>query len=392
MELRSERVLVVTGLVAWASVCAEKLTKKVLATPSELSVVWSGSKLLALVVIAVALASFGAAFAWVMVPGLKGDRPRMVVGAVILQTFVATAIDTDLAYLVVLVLPCVFSRRVALIWFVVWNAIAIPFTVGYVRANPRTIDAELLGHSLWWNTTLATVPHFIWMLWAFAIGLVATAERKRRQALVDAHRSLVEAQDLLADRARLEERLEIARELHDSIGHHLAALNVQLELASHLARGAALQAVGKAHEAGRRMLGELRDVISTSRSECTLDLPAALERLSHAFEHPVILVSLQPDVHVLDPACAKAIFLCAQEVIANAVRHSNAHHVWLALAYDNGWLHLAARDDGQGVPTIEPGNGLCGIRERVAALSGRVCFDSHVGGGVKVDVWLPQAR
>jgi signal transduction histidine kinase len=392
MVLRSERLLAWAGLVAWATVCVERFSElafRAVGAPS--FAIWGGSKPLELTVKVLAYASFGAIFVWVMGPGLNGKRPRMTFALVGLLIVISTTMNTDLAYIVAMTLPCVYPRRLAVICLAIWNLLSLPYFVVYVLRRPALAGTGA-GVPELWAVALAIVPHLAWLFFAFAIGMVAATERSARQELAALNLRLMDTQALLAGRARLEERLDIARELHDSVGHNLAALNVQLELVSHLSEGAALEAVGKAHDVGRRLLREVRDVVSAWRADGAIDLPAALLRLADGVEDPKILVTIQEGLHVDMPVCAKALLRCAQEVVTNATRHGNARHIWIVLSHADGWLRMSACDDGQGQETIVLGNGLRGIQERARKLHGRTRFESQVGGGFEVEMCLPEGE
>jgi signal transduction histidine kinase len=330
------------------------------------------------------LLSFAASFLWVTGPGLAGDRSRTVIGLLVWQSLLATVSYSDLAYILALELAFVLRRRTAIRWMIVQNLLRILVFVAVV-VNAR----HAAGLPTVWGTTITIVTHLAWQLLAFATGLVVTSERAQRAEIARANQQLRAAHALLADRARLEERVEIARELHDSLGHHLAALNVQLELARQLTHGTARVPIDRAHAAGRRLLGEVREVVSAWRGEAELDLAGAFDQLAHAIRDPAIIIDIADDLAITDPAVARTVFRCAQEAVTNAVRHAGARHVWIELATADGGLRLAVRDDGRGQAAVVEGNGLRGIHERAAALHGHMQAHAAPGRGFTVELWLP---
>jgi signal transduction histidine kinase len=370
--VRAEQVLRWTGLLAWAGVSLTLLSLNGL-TPTRI------------VLRSVVLLSFAASFLWVTGPGLAGGRPRTVIGLLVWQSLLGTVSYADLAYILALELPFVIRRRTAILWMIVRNLLAIPVFVWSIVNARHAAGLPVTA----WSTTIPIVTHLAWQLLAFAIGLVVTSERSQRAELARANHQLRAAHALLADRARLEERIEIARELHDSLGHHLAALNVQLELARQLAHGTARVPIDQAHAAGRRLLGEVREVVSAWRGEAELDLVGALDQLAHAIRDPAIIIDIADDLAITDPAVARAVFRCAQEAVTNAVRHAGARHVWIELATADGGVRLAVRDDGRGQAAIVEGNGLRGIHERAAALHGHMRAHAAPGHGFTVELWLP---
>lgn len=96
---------------------------------------------------------------------------------------------------------------------------------------------------------------------------LARSERDAREELARANAELVARQSLLAESSRIAERLRISRDLHDTLGHHLTALSLQLDVAARLASGQAAAHVREAHAITRLLLGDVRDVVSRMRDE-----------------------------------------------------------------------------------------------------------------------------
>ncbi len=275
-----------------------------------------------------------------------------------------------------------------MVWLVTRNVVHLAFAALLVAQG--LVPSPVAGMASLWVLALVTLPHFTWTALAFAVGLIAESERKRREELAELHEALRSAQLRLADRARLEERFEVARELHDSVGHHLAALNVQLELARHLEGAGSRAAVAEAHGLGRLLLSEVRDVVATMRTERALDLPSALEQLAKVVPTPKVCLSIEQGLTVSEPASAHALYRCAQELVTNSVRHAEAQHVWLELKRRDGGLSLRVHDDGRGSEAPVWGHGLRGIHERAQALHGEVSLQSAPGSGFSLELWLPE--
>ena len=89
-----------------------------------------------------------------------------------------------------------------------------------------------------------------------------------------------------------------------------------------------------------------------------------------------------------NPVRAHILLRGAQEILTNAARHSGAQNLWLGLVRNADGIALTARDDGRGSPSVKPGNGLTGIRERVEAAGGALKIDG-ASGGFRLEVWLP---
>lgn len=328
-----------------------------------------------------AVLSFAVAFMVATRPGFAARRPRGVILLAIWQGLVATFVASDLAYVLALMLPFLYSRRAALTWLVAFNLIRLPYLVYFIVA----IRSPEPGP--WGMVAVELGIHAVWQCFSFAIGMTAAIERDGRAELARLNAQLVAAQSLVADRTRLAERLAISRDLHDSLGHHLAALTVQLEVARHHATGPALEAVAQAQATGRQLLGELREVVSAWRDDA-VDLRVALHDLAAAIDTPAITVRVADDLSFA-PEVARTLYRCAQELVTNSVRHAGAGHVWLELQPSGGGLSLTATDDGRAAHSVVPGNGLRGIAERADALRGRVDIRSRPGEPVRVEVWLP---
>ncbi len=225
-------------------------------------------------------------------------------------------------------------------------------------------------------------------LQAFALGLASLAERegRARRELARVNAELLATQAFLADSGRVAERLRISRELHDALGHHLTALSLHLEVASHLAEGKAEEHVKHAQEMARTLLAEVRGVVSTLRQEPPLDLAEVLRTLISGVPRPRVHLRLE-GVPTDGPA-VHALFRCAQEIITNAVRHSEAENLWLELSPRPGAWELSARDDGRGAPRFQPGSGLRGMQERLEQLGGGLAVAPPAGGGFGLRAWL----
>ncbi len=194
---------------------------------------------------------------------------------------------------------------------------------------------------------------------------------------------------LLAESVRINERTRIARELHDLLGHHLTALSLNLEVASHLTSGQAHEHVGQAHTLARLLLSDVREAVSQIRGNDAIDMAATLRPLAERV--PGLHIDLQmPDPFLLDdPERAHVLLRCTQEIITNAVRHAQARRLLLRFVRGHGSVLLEARDDGSGANGASAGNGLRGMRERLAAHGGSVEIDTASGEGFALRIHLP---
>lgn len=225
-------------------------------------------------------------------------------------------------------------------------------------------------------------------------GFVAarTAEREAvaRRELAAVNARLLEAQKQLAAAAATAERARIWRELHDVMGHHLAALSLNLEAASNLTNGRGQELVRHARALSRLMLADIRSVLSEAEPAAEPpDLKAELARLGRDLPG----VTVHSDVGSLTPAptaaAAHALLRAAQECMTNATVHGLAQTIQLRCGIDGGAYVLSVQDDGRGAHAITPGSGLTNMRRRFEELGGRVEWTSVPGAGFTVRGSIP---
>jgi signal transduction histidine kinase len=220
------------------------------------------------------------------------------------------------------------------------------------------------------------------------VSYIAQCEMQAREELTRTNAELMATQDLLASQTRLAERIRVARELHDVLGHRLAALSLHLEAAAHSDEEAARAAVKQAQEQTRSLLTDVRGVVSTMRKEEPIDLESALSALTEDIGCPRIHLELRGEAPLDDPARAHALVRCVQEIITNTLKHASAKNLWIEVESHPEGLLLRARDDGQGVAKVVEGHGLRGMRERLNPFGGRLDLASNPGE-FRVNVWIP---
>jgi len=226
---------------------------------------------------------------------------------------------------------------------------------------------------------------------AFALGAayLARNEAEARRELGRLNTELVSAQYQLEQNAGMAERLRIARDLHDSVGHHLAALNLQLEVASHLPPEKALEQVQRAQEVAKQLMADVRSAVSSLRSEAVPDLRAALMRFAQTIDRPKILLEIPEHLHVQEPLRAQALLRCVQEIITNAVRHAQASTLYIQVHQEAHGVEIRARDDERGSAAMQLGFGLKGMQERMEQVGGTVAVHSETGRGFQIRAWMP---
>ncbi|HET6633291.1 MAG TPA: sensor histidine kinase [Rhodanobacteraceae bacterium] len=224
----------------------------------------------------------------------------------------------------------------------------------------------------------------------FVTAVIARQQAEARDEQRQLNAELRATRALLAESSRIAERIRIARELHDLLGHHLTALSLNLEVTSHLVNGRAAEHVEVAQDIAKRLLGDVREAVSELREDDAMDLRAALHELAAGVPGLDVRLKLPPRFTVQDPRRAEVVLRCAQEIITNAVRHARAEHLWVRFERTpEGELWLEARDDGCGSENLRPGNGITGMRERLAEFGGRLTITTATNRGFALDAWLP---
>lgn len=224
----------------------------------------------------------------------------------------------------------------------------------------------------------------------FLAARLVLREHRMRRSLAAAHAQMIATQSLLAETVRGAERLRIARDLHDAVGHHLTALNLHLDLALRQARDGAPPALVTARDAGGALLAQVRNVVSGSRQDQDIDLEQAIRLLCEGI--PGLSVSLRVDpMAARHPApVAHALFRCIQEAVTNVLRHAQAGRLEIAVEVRESATVVRVADDGIGGAGPSEGNGLRGIRERLADLGGELHAGPRAGGGFALDMRLPR--
>jgi len=224
------------------------------------------------------------------------------------------------------------------------------------------------------------------------------ASRNRRAYLAEA---LLRTQERVT-----EERLRIARDLHDSVGHHLALINVQAGVAGHVLTGEPApvrETLEQIRRSSRSALDELRDAVGLLRRADEPPAPvepavglAALDDLLATFERSGLRIACRRDGEgrAPSPATDLVAYRIVQESLTNVRKHAGPVEVRLTLRQEGGTLTMVVENDGPAAPRL-PGpdaHGLVGMRERVAALGGTLRAGPRAAGGFRVTAELPMGH
>jgi signal transduction histidine kinase len=281
------------------------------------------------------------------------------------------------------------------------------FTVGATGDRRKQATALVLTAVPLVGFVLVEGEPWWWILsnagWPLAAIMFGELSRSRR-ALLDSYQRRAERaeadREAEATRRVAEERLRIARDLHDLLGHTVSVMMVQAGVAEDKLDSApdrARSAISHIRGAGRQASKEVRATIELLRQADDLALAPTptITDIEHLAANAQQL-GLGVDVDIADAAAdvdaltGLTVYRVVQEALTNVVRHSTAKHVTVSVTRENGRLTCAVRDDGSAShPQVDGGCGLAGMSERVALAGGTLHHGTRVDGGFEVVATLP---
>ncbi len=382
IRLSHQRMLRIAGFAMWLSVGLPLLIRPF----SEADIYWTSY-----FVWLVAYLLFGLSN-WQVTKYLgKSGYLHRKAGLLIMMTVTAMAVSVGsgsaLGGVLMLVtaglLPWLLSITKSIMWLVVQAVLLV-----LVYANMTSIESSQnikISEAIY-----ASSIFFGFWVFTYTTSLVAMNEARARSELRKVNSELRATQELLGESTRIAERVRISRELHDLVGHHLTALSLNLEVASHLAKGKVLEHVSQSQSLAKLLLSDVREVVGKMRSGDAIDLSKALKSLVVGVPMLTIEMDIPTNFATDDPQRAQVLLRCVQEIITNTVKHANASRLCFKFERNNQGLSFHAHDDGQGVEQIRAGNGLTGMRERFVHFGGSLSVDSIVGEGFSVSAYLPK--
>ena len=266
-----------------------------------------------------------------------------------------------------------------------------------LRYQPNFPEHELVGRAFLF--VLLASP----MIIAWIAGDSMQYRRAYYASLEEKARRLERERDQQAQIAAATERARIARELHDVVAHNVSVMVVQAEGAAYAmdtSPESTRRALGAIAETGRSALVEMRRLLGVLRTQDGVAERAPqpgidqLEDLLEQVRSTGVMVEFKVEgVPVeLPQGVALAAYRVVQESLTNARKHGGPRvSAWVGMHYSDSELRLSVRDDGRGVdaPTDGQGNGLAGMRERVAMFGGALAAGPLPAGGFQVEAVLP---
>lgn len=227
--------------------------------------------------------------------------------------------------------------------------------------------------------------------------LERTKEKQLNEELQDANAKLKKYSAEIQNITRVEERARIAQELHDSIGHGLVALGMNLEFAEstmQLNPSKAAEAIMRARGQSKKCMEDLRKAVTALRNEPSSkasELRDSLKELFGRFQPERVTFDLSFDDRVENesPEIKDCIYKTVREAVTNGIRHGRAGLFTIAVAKNEEKIALSVKDDGQGCQEIRKSDGLSGIQKRVSRLGGTIWYHSEPGNGFYLETQIP---
>src|SRR5258708_2639062 len=302
-------------------------------------------------------------------------------------------------YLVVLFLGCIYFGD--LVGYGLGLLAWIVYVVKHLLASPDWFNDGAERHFL----VLFTVG----CIFAITIARVVLREKASRarteELLAELERSHEQLKDYagqIGELATTRERNRLAREIHDSLGHYLTVINVQLEKARMFREkkpAEADQAVNDAKRLASEALQDVRRSVSALRANQELPafLPSATSLVAHTESAQLpIALHIEGDETLCSPSALLTLYRAVQEGLTNVQKHARAGQLWIDVRLEKQASRLALRDNGSGFDPAglqkdgrEHGYGLLGVQERLELLGGNLTITSAPGEGTTLSAWIP---
>ncbi|MCG7537540.1 histidine kinase [Pseudoalteromonas sp. OOF1S-7] len=253
--------------------------------------------------------------------------------------------------------------------YIIFASLAYPLTQILYWAQPWP----------WVETGLFASFH----LFSYVVSHRMRQERAAKEQAQLANSQLLATQSLLGQSVSRQERLHLARELHDDVGHQLTSLIVNLDVARRTAQEPLKSQLQQSYTLARETLEKIRTLVSDKRAEQPLDLEAVLAELIHHVPRIEISLAFYPHPVLQSLSHTHCILRVCQESITNTLKHSNATRLSIEFCpNDEADFKMKIIDNGSPAKQNEPGNGLLGLQERVRELKGDFAWQSSSEGFV----------
>lgn len=307
---------------------------------------------------------------WVRICALAVQTGCVLGMTAIYQGYLIGCLLVIICWQVALILPV----STAIVWAVAASGLWIFFQEPHFHLGWR------------WSATGAFLG---FQAFAIVTAAIARSEAVGREEQARINAELVSTRELLRESSKAGERIRIAREFHDVVGHNLTALCLHLEAATHHPPDQAQAIQQKALLSARHLLEEVREVVTGFHASDCIDLRGAFEMLQQNVPRIRLHIELPDDLMITDSARAHATLRCVQEVTTNTLKHSDAKNLWVRIYVQKGAIEIEAHDDGSKAQQSRPGIGISGMRERLEQLGGGLAVDTGQQSGFHLKAWFP---
>lgn len=257
-----------------------------------------------------------------------------------------------------------------------------------------------------WETTIANLPVFLaGQVFILVFTQMALGEEKSRREVQQLAEELAEANQRLRESAGQmellaveQERNRMAREIHDGIGHHLTALNMQVKAARAILTVDPARSEDhliKAEYLSQEALADVRQSISALREnqEEQGDLLDQIQAILTNAENVGLIVKLSTigTIRALKPEVHLTFYRAVQESVSNTIKHAAANNFTVLVDYSQSQtIRMLIKDDGIGTDDPNGGFGLVGMRERVNLIDGSIMINTSKGKGFEIEIDIPE--
>ena len=342
-------------------------------------------------------------------------------------------------YLIAVVSQLVIPYVYLAIFVVICCAILpyyMPWKQCVTLSVPISLPTAIIQSAVWNEQYALLTGALFWTFNVFAMIMSNTAikESKAREEADALNRQLLSTQQLMKQALTQDERLRIARNIHDVLGHHLTALTINLQVAS---RKADLlesteskdikQHVGQSHSIAKLLLSDVREAISDIRENAAIDFSLAVNALIKDLPRPMVNLHIDDNLALTNVRIADCLLRSMQEALTNVIRHTQAHYFSISLSHCNGAYNLLMQDSlvpltadskldskqpsskniscshAEGVQKeagpsesdtsshVVAGNGLKGMQERVHELHGSISWQ-QTEQGFRIEIYIPEGE
>ena len=242
------------------------------------------------------------------------------------------------------------------------------------------------------DSLVGTALNIAFNLFGFTMGQRILREQRAKIQIGQLNRELLATQALLRETVKQTERARISRDLHDMLGHHLTALILHLQYLSRTTQDKAQEKSAEALSLAKLLMSDVRQAVHDLREVSEIDLQQSLSTLVANVPNLAIELEYQITLSATDSQIAEILFRSVQEAITNTLKHSHATQMSIRISQSAQYIELQISDNGRasdplGAEKLVEGNGLKGMRERVASVQGRLTL--QVDQSVSIVIQLP---